>query len=156
MSTRDSLDKPPKRVEHKHLVHEETTRVPVNTTQPSKRNSQPEVSLNGEVLLWCDRVSDVRTKADSNLQRSKEAEAVASQRCKQEWEVEYVYNQLREKHMQTLVVPRLKLPARRIISGVTPDYPEFSGTIQKRAQRESFSDAIGRRAVAIVKALSDS
>jgi len=63
--------------------------------------------------------------------------------------------------MQTWDVPRLKLWARCIVSGVHSDYdnppdcPAFSGTAPKRARRESFSDAISGAAVAIVKALSE-
>ena len=115
----------------------------------------------GEVVLWCDSVSDVRTEADANLKRSKEAEAVASKRSQQEWEVESVYKELSEKHMQTWDVPLLKLWARCIVSGVhsdydnPPDFPAFSGTAPKRARTESFSDAISGAAVAIVKALSE-
>ena len=58
--------------------------------------------------------------------------------------------------MQTWDVHWLKLQAHCIVSQVDSDYdnppdcPAFSGTIPKRARRESLSDAISGAAVAIV------
>ena len=57
-------------------------------------------------------------------------------------------------------MPRLKLWARCIASGVhndydnPPDAPAFSSAIPKCVQKESLSEAISGAAVAIVKALS--
>ena len=119
----------------------------------------------GEVLLWCDGVSDVGTESRVGSKHSlKEADITASKRSRQECEVESVYKELSEKHQQTWDVPRLKLWARCIVSGVHDDYddppkvPAFSGSTQtpKRVHHESISDVIGGAAVAIVRALSDS
>ena len=116
----------------------------------------------GEVLLWCDGVGDVGNKCHTSYKRTEEADATSSKRSRQELEVDSVYKELSEKHQQTWDVPRLKLWARCIVSGVHNDYnsppncPAFSGTTPKRARKESLSDAISGAAVAIVKALSDS
>ena len=49
----------------------------------------------GEVLLWCDGVSD-ESRAGSIAKRSKEADATASKRSRQEGKVEVVYKELSE------------------------------------------------------------
>lgn len=58
----------------------------------------------GEVLLWCDSVSDIATEGRS-LKRNREAESVGSQRSQTEYEVESIYNELQgtERKISRLV-----------------------------------------------------
>ena len=94
----------------------------------------------GEVLLWCDGISDVGTESRVGSKHSlKEADATASKRSRQECEIESVYKELSEKHQQTWDVPRLKLWARCIVSGGydydnSPKIPAFQA--QHKHRRE--------------------
>ena len=86
--------------------------------------------------------------------------AYISKRAQQEAEVETTYKQLKERHGKIWDMPRLKLWAWCITSGIHDDYdnppdsPAFSGAAPKRVRRELLSEAISGAAVAIVKALS--
>ena len=115
----------------------------------------------GEVLLWCEGMSETGNgECRSAGKRSKEADSAVSKRTQQEAEVECAFKELRERHGETWDMPRLKLWARCIASGIHDDYdnppdsPAFSGAAPKRARKESLSEAISGAAVAIVKALS--
>jgi hypothetical protein len=112
----------------------------------------------GEVLLWCGVSETGNSDGRSTGKRSKDADS--SKRCQQETEVESAYKELKEKHGETWDIPRLKLWAQCIASGLHDDYdnppeiPTFSSAAPKRARKESLSEAIGGAAIAIVKALS--
>ena len=111
----------------------------------------------GEVLLWhrCEGVSE--TGSGSAGKRSKEADSAVSKRTQQEAEVESAYKELKEWHGEMWDMPRLKLWARCIASGIHDDYgnppdsPAFSGAAPKRARKESLSEALSGAAVAIIK-----
>ena len=142
ISLRESLNKPPNKFRHKHLIKK--CHPQLNTTPQSR----------------CDGVSDVRTESDTNLKWSKEAEAVASKCSQQECEVESVHKELNE-NICRWNVPRLKIWTHCIVSGVYIDYDNicmialhFSSTTPKRAWWKSFSYAMSGAAVTIVKALS--
>ena len=75
----------------------------------------------------------------------------------QEAEVESAYKDLKERHGEMWDMPRLKLWAWCIASGIHDDYdnppdsPAFSGAAPKHTQKESLSEALSGTAVAIVK-----
>ena len=74
----------------------------------------------GEVPLWCDGVSETgNSDGRSTGKRSKDAD---SSKRQQETEVESAYKELKEKHGETWDMPRLKLWARCIASGIHDDY----------------------------------
>ena len=117
----------------------------------------------GEVLLWCKGTSETGNgECRSAGKRSKETDSaiILSKCAQQEAEVESTYKELKERHGETWDMPRLKLWAWCIASGIhdnydnPPDTPAFSGAAPKRARKESLSEAISGAAVAIVKALS--
>ena len=71
----------------------------------------------GEVPLWCKGVSETgNSEGPSTGKRSKDADS--SKRYQQETEVEAAYKELKEKHGETWDMPRLKLWARCIASGI--------------------------------------
>ena len=75
----------------------------------------------GEVPLWCEGVSETgNSEGRSTGKRSKDAET--ARRQQQEIEVESAYKELKEKHGETWDMPRLKLWARCIASGIHDDY----------------------------------
>ena len=115
----------------------------------------------GEVLLWCDGVSEGASEGRNSTKRNKEAESAASKRSQQEAEVESTYKELKERHRDSWDSPRLKLWARCIVSGIHDDYdnppesPAFSSAAPKRPRKESLGEAIGGACVHIVKTLKE-
>ena len=96
--------------------------------------------------MWCEGVSEVRKcEGRSASKRSKEADLAVSKRTQQEADGESAYKELKERHGETWDMPRLKLLAQCIASGVHDDYdnlsdaPAFSSATPKHARKESLS-----------------
>ena len=117
----------------------------------------------GDITLWCDSRSEREDEGTGVSGRSakRRKEETSTRRQDKEDEVDEVYQELKDKHADKCSSPKLHLWARMVASNLhedrdhPPDIPAFSGSTPKRSrQQESFSDAIGGAAVAIVKALS--
>ena len=82
----------------------------------------------GEVLLWCDGISETGTESCCSIKRNKEAKLAGTKRSQQEAEVESTYKELKERPQDSWDTPCLKLWARCIVSGIRDDYnipPDF-------------------------------
>ena len=113
----------------------------------------------GNITLWCD--GRQATSSNSNSQKRKQDSESSTYRQEKEGEVESVYKELHEKHSDKYDTPRLRLWARMIAAGIhtdhhnPPNIPAFSGSVPKRARRESLSDAISSAAVAFVDSIRE-
>ena len=78
-----------------------------------------------------------------------------------EEEVTDIFEDLKEKHKE-MELPKLRLWARMIANGVhesteePPNVPMITGTIPKRARRESMHDAVVDAAKAVAKVFTGS
>lgn len=111
----------------------------------------------GDITLWCDGRTDEECVSGRTKRKRDEA---TSKRQEKEEEVDAVYQQLKDKHGEKFGIPKLRLWARMVCSNLhddldnPPDIPAFHESTPKRPRKqESFSDAIGGAAVAIVRAL---
>ena len=87
---------------------------------------------NDEIVLWCESNSHVQ-------KRKKQEDAPASKRQAKEDEINSVYDSLKKKHEEKYEIPKLRLWARMITSGLhdstdePPDIPAFrSGELKKK------------------------
>lgn len=111
----------------------------------------------GFISLWCDgNYTEVNHK-----KRRAEGPDQSTYRQLKEEETDSVFKELREKHTANYDTPRLRLWARMISTGLHDDYdnppniPAFSGSINKRARKDSVSDTVSGAAIAIVEALQE-
>ena len=114
-----------------------------------------------EILLWCD---GKKTSVEEDEHRSssrKRKQEVMTKREEKEEEVEDTYAELKERHGDKYDIPKLRLWARMVTSGLhdstdePPAVPIFSNVTPKR-RRSVISDAITDAAGAIMKSINSS
>ena len=108
----------------------------------------------GDITLWCDARSE-----DGEGKKKRKRAAVSSTYHEGEEEVEDVYKELKEKHLDKYAVPKLRLWARMIVSHLhestdePPNVPIFSGCPPKKP-REDLTSALSGAAEAFAKVIS--
>ena len=110
---------------------------------------------NCEIQLWCER-SVVKESTGNNNNKH-----VPSKRDQHEEEVSDIFEDLKMKHKE-MELPKLRLWARMIANGVhesteePPNVPMITGTVPKRAKRESLHDVVVDAAKAMAQAFTGS
>ena len=113
----------------------------------------------GEITLWCDANSgeeSVFTK-----RKRDDPSTGSSKRQKKEEEVDFVFQELREKHGTAYDTPRLRLWARMVNTNLhddldnPPAIPAFA-SIPRKSRSPSLSTVISGAATAVAKALGES
>ena len=110
---------------------------------------------NCEIPLWCERLVDKESTGSINNKR------VPSKRDRHEEEVSDIFEDLKTKHKE-MELPKLRLWARMIANGVhesteePPNVPMITGTVPKRAKRESLHDVVVDAAKAMAQAFTGS
>ena len=106
-----------------------------------------------EVLLWCD--AKCEDTDDSNKSRKRKHEQ--TRREEKEQEVDDIFSELQDKHSQSYEIPKLRLWARMMVSGLhsstdePPAVPAFKNVTPKRTRTSSIGEAVTDAAEAIVK-----
>ena len=113
----------------------------------------------GPITLWCASKSTDEEGQGTHGRMAKCKKEETSSKCQdKENEVDDIYQDLKSRHGEKYSTPLLRLWARIITANLhenldnPPNIPAFSNTVKKSCQHESFSDAIGGVAIAIVKA----
>lgn len=110
----------------------------------------------GEITLWCNGRNE-----DSSVGRSKRKrdQLVASTFQAKEEQIEQIFLDLKEKHVDKYDMPKLRLWARMISSQLhesfeePPNIPAFSDSTPKKIKQD-FSSALSGAAVAFAKVLT--
>ncbi|SMN02488.1 hypothetical protein SPONN_1164 [uncultured Candidatus Thioglobus sp.] len=107
----------------------------------------------GDITLWCDG------KSDDVISRKRKRDEPSTRYQDREEEVDDIFKQLKEKHLDAYDNLKLRLWARMVLSkshkslDEPPAGPPFYGTQQKETRRSSFTNALSGAAVEFAKAL---
>ena len=121
----------------------------------------------GEVLLWCDKKTEIPHDNQSRKRKSSETCAPSSKASKsddREEELLEIVDQLKEKHSASYTVPQYRLWAKFIQSkrhdsyDSPPNIPLITGNpdARKHNRKDTVGDAIAGAATAFAKALNRS
>ena len=112
----------------------------------------------GEITLWCDAKSEEEPVVSKR--KREDLSTGSSKRQKKEEEVDFVFQELREKHGTTYDIPRLRLWARMVTMNLhddldnPPAIPAFTSTPRK-SRSPLLSTVISGAATAVAKALGE-